>query len=342
MDIQVYRSIQLESITLTNGTSTTRKISSQGAFSRVRFRLSATTTGGTPTGLNRYEGLAVLPRLRWRAGGRIIWDLNPGEVFKRQQFLAGTRPERIAASTTPGAWAYSFEVLFGLPPPFRFPDSGVTWFPSGILPNIELEVVPATDMMAALYTGVSTTTFSAGPALTVTIETADVDNSTLAEMVREGQIHAYQQLSQTDSPTATGQRDVLLTSGSGIMTELYVSNAMATALAFSDTMVGETSVIVGANNFTTQSRFLELQNRAREDYAAADPVINTGLNTTGAHIINCAPNGQLGEGVDLNGQQSLRLRQVIDTLTNSTGRTETIQGIFLPRYWDNVALVGVG
>lgn len=342
MDVQAARFIQLESITLTNGQATTRKISSQGAFSRFRFRLSATTSGGTPSGLSRDEGLAVLPRIRLRAGGRIIWDLIPAQVYKRQQFYNGTRPERIAASTTPGAWSYSFEVLFQLPPPFRFPQNAVCWFPAGILPNIELEVVPATDMMAALYGTVSSTAFSAGPTLTVSIETFDIDNATLAQMVRDGQLHALQQLSQTETVSATGQRDALLTAGSGVMLDLFATYAMATTLAYSDAMVGNLDVILGANNFYTQSRFLELQNKAREDYAAADPVINTGLNTTGAVLIPYSPNGELGEGMDLNGEQSLRLRSSVDTLTNNNGRIEIIQSIFQPRFWDQVALVGVG
>lgn len=338
---QQTRTVQLESLTLADGLATTKKLSSNGAWTKLRFRLSATTSGGTPTGLSRFEGLAVLNRLRLRAGGRPVFDLTPGEVYRQQMILNGMRPERIAATTTPGAWSYSFEINFELPPPYRYPRSGITVFPAAILPNIELEIICPASLMGALYTGVSTTIFSVGPQLTVTAEIIDVPDQKLAQMVLGNKLHGYQQLQQSDQPTATGNRDIPLVAGEGIMNGLFVSNANGTVPGFSDAMAGDTFVILGANEFVSQSRFLEIQNRAREGFMVPDPVIFTGLNTTGAWFLTYAPHGALGEGIDLQNQQSLKLRQSIDVLTNSVGVTNVIQHILIPGYWRTIARTGI-
>lgn len=338
---QQSRSVQLETINLTDNLSTTRKLSSSGAWLKLRFRLSATTQGGTPTGLNRYEGLAILDTVRLKVGGRPIFDLTPGEIFKQQMYLSSTRPERIPASTTVGAWAYSFEVNFILPKPFTYPRSGITAFPSGILPNIELEVICPPSLLDALYTAKGTTTFSGQPQLTVTAEIMDVSNTRLARLVAKNRLHGYQQLSQSDQPTATGTRDIQLVAGEGVMILLYASNANGTNLAFTDGMATDVVVICGANDFVTQSRFQELQNRGREWFGAPDPVVYTGLNTTGTMCITYTPNGALGEGIDLNGLQSLKLRQQLQTVSNNNGDTEVIQHILLQGYWRTIANIAL-
>lgn len=334
---QQSRSVLLETITLTDNLTTTRKLSASGAWLKLRFRLSATTSGGTPSGLSRYEGFGVMNRIRLRAGGRPVFDLIPGEVYKRQMFHNGTRPERVAASTTPGAWSYSFEVPFVLPRPFSYPRSGITAFPAAILPNIELEVAAASSMMGGLYGTVSTTAFTAGPTLTVTAEIMDISDAQLRAMVAANHLHGFLQQQLTDLPTSTGTRDVQLVAGEGVMTGLFLTHADATALAFDDAMVTDQQVIAGSNDFVTQTQFHELQNRGREQFGVPDPVIYTGLNTTGAAYITYAPNGALGEGIDLNGLQSLKLRSNIATLTNNNGATNIIQEILLPGYWRTVA-----
>lgn len=323
----LFKVVDLDSITLTDGLNTQRRLPSENLWTALQLRLTATSANGPPASVLLDGILNLIARMILRVNGRPIFNLPAADQYFRQTYQWGTAGNITQATTTVGATNVDIVIPLALPRPAKYPESLITGLPAGLINNITLELQAPAGLIAAVFGTPGTTSFSAGPSVQISAHQIEASQSELRDMLRSGALQGYIQTHRQTTVAGAGDLDQELDSGRGRMLDLY--SRVINNSALSDALVTNVSLLVGTNSRPIESRHLVLQDTAKRDYQ-----IETSPVGTWAYAFNRF--GKADQYVDLDNVNNVKLRYTCGAPTG-TANIRTIQGTVQPDFYREVA-----
>lgn len=326
----------VERVALGNNVNTSIRIPCEYGIVAFRFRLSASLGAADSTIMFDGALANLVSRLTLRANGHVIWDLAPREQLRRMQFFKGTAGAATAAAVAGAAAAanLAFEVPCSLPRHVLYPDRHATMLPAGLMNNLSLQVVCPSVLYSAVYAD-GTLAAPTSPLLEVSVISMVLANEELKRTVLASG-HGYVQQQFSGVGATSSDADINLPAGEGALVDLFARTRDNAAVGVasgdrgSNTLVTGQRLILGGNTFPLDSRFLLLQDDAKEFF-------NVETSPAGSWAYTFQRDGQFDQGVSLVGRADLKLRGSYGTVTG-VGDTSIITGIIIPNLYQ--ALVG--
>lgn len=323
-----YRQVQLTTQPLSSGLNLTTNLPSQMVWTGMQFDLSGTVNVSVATPTQARDGiLNLISRLTLNVNGRPIFDLPFADAFYRSEIIL----QALQLLTDPGAvtgdFFASLQVFFNLPFPARSPGAFGTVLPAGLLNNIQLQVQCPSSLAGANFSVINgaTITYTNGPNLLISALAANLDRQTMLNMVSNGG-HGYVQNAYLQNIASTGDLDLDLQGGSGILKDVYcdsVNNSVHVANAAAP-FINNVRLLVGNNDFPIDSTWQSLRNQTQQTYRMTPP--------TGTWMYSFNKHGDFLEGMDLRRQPSVKLRSSVAISPTATAQNNVITGILVPGY----------
>lgn len=319
--------VNLDNVTLSNGSNVTRRLNSENLWTALQFRFQGTTANGPPGSVQLDGELNAFQRVILRANGRTIFNLVVADQFFRATYQNRTQGNRTAVTTTVGATNFDLLVPLALPYPAKYPGNAVTGMPAGILNNITIEIQSASDIVTSVFGTPGSTSWSVGPTVQISAHQIEASQTELRTMLNGGACQGYIQSHRQMTIAGAGDLDIELDSGRGRMMDMFtrvVNNSL-----LSDTIVTNTSLLIGMNSRPLESTHLVLQDNAKRDFL---------IETTPSGTWNYAFNryGELDQYVDLNNTVNVRGRYTCGAPTG-TANIRVIEGVVIPEFYKEIA-----
>lgn len=319
--------VNLATVTLTDGLNTQIRLPAENLWTALHLRINGTTANGPPGSVLLDGILNLLSRVILRVNGRNVFNLTPARQFARQTYQNGVQGALLQYTTTVGAGNVEVVIPLALPRPSAYPETIVTGLPAGLINQITLELQCPSGLVAAVFGTPGTTSFSAGPLVTIAAAQIEMSQQEMLDMLRKGATQGYIQTERQVTIAGSGDLDTECDSGRGRTMDLfsrYINNGAA-----SETIVTNVSLLLGSNNRPIESTHLVLQDNAKRIAQ-----VETVPGGTWWYPFNRW--GKLDQFLDINNQTSVKLRHTAGSPTG-TSNVGTIQGTIIPEFYREVA-----
>lgn len=337
-----YRTQQLATVNLTNGLINPVKLPSQYFWTALQISIDATSANGPPASVLLDGELNLVTEMQLKVNGTPLITLPLADQYFRFGYTNKTQGSRVAPTTTIGTIHAEMEIPLSLPWPLTTFARHATGLPAALINSIEMRISVASDMIAAVFGTPGTTSYSSGPVMRIQAICIDMPPAEMIQVVRDFG-HGYVQTVYTQPVSQAGDLDLELTSGGGVLKDLYF-DARKNSL-HDDSFVTNQKLLLGASTYPLDSTYLQLRGRAKNTYdqePGTSGAIGTSAGQTTGQMNGTWMNafdteGSLLAGVDLRGWSSVKLRSTYGSTTGTCSGT-AIMGVLVPQFYHNIGI----